>query len=198
MKYLPLIRTIALLHQYQRKVKTARHGGREVQYIEVTKADIAVTNRLAHEVLGRSLDELPPQTRRVLELVCEMVAERCQAQGIDRSDLRFTRREVREHTGLGNTQLKVRLYRLEELEYLLVHAGGRGESLVYELPYEGDPKRGAPLLAGLIDVEQLETRGYDRQRSGPKGQWSGPSRPQVGGCRGTQTEVNASGDKDLR
>jgi hypothetical protein len=54
MKYLTLIRTIALLHQYQRQVKIARHGGREVQYIEVTKADIAVANRLAHEVLGRS------------------------------------------------------------------------------------------------------------------------------------------------
>jgi len=202
MKYLTLIRTIALLHQYQRQVKTARHGGREVRYIEVTKSDIAVANRLAHEVLGRSLDELPPQTRRVLELVCEMARERCRAQGIDRSDLRFTRREVREYTGLGNTQLKVHLHRLEELEYLLVHSGGRGQSLVYELVYEGDPKRGAPLLAGLIDVEQLETRQYDPQRSGQKGQWSGPSRPQVGGVsggsRGTQTEVNARSDKDLR
>jgi len=83
-----------------------------------------------------------------------------------------------------------------------VHAGGRGQSLVYELVYEGDPKRGAPLLAGLIDVGRLEAREYDPKRSGQEGQWSGPSRPQVGGVsggsRGTETEVNASGDKDLR
>ncbi len=109
---------------------------------------------------------------------------------------------MREHTGLGNTQLKMHLHRLEELEYLLVHAGGRGQSLVYELVYEGDPKRGAPLLAGLIDTEQLETHGYDPNRSGQKGQWSGSSRPQVGGVsggsRGGETEVNASGDNDLR
>ena len=35
-----------------------------LEYIEVTLDDIAMANRLAHEVLGRSLDELPPQTRR--------------------------------------------------------------------------------------------------------------------------------------
>jgi hypothetical protein len=202
MKYLTLIRAIALLCQYQREVKTARHGGREVRYIEVEKQDIAVANRLAHEVLGRTLDELPPQTRRVLAAVCEMVRERCQAQGIERSDFRFTRREVREDTGLGNTQLKVHLHRLEELEYLLVHAGGRGQSLVYELVYEGDVDAGAPLLAGLIDVERLGGHEYDPNRSGSEGQWSGSSRPQVGGVsgggRGPETADNATADNDLR
>ena len=77
MKYLTLIRTIALLHQYQRAVKTAVHRGREISYIEVTLEDIAVANRLAHQVLGRSLDELPPQTRRLLVLVEEMVSAAC-------------------------------------------------------------------------------------------------------------------------
>jgi DNA primase len=53
-KYLMLIRTIALLHQHQRERKHAQAGGQEIEYIEVTPADIAVANRLAHEVLGRS------------------------------------------------------------------------------------------------------------------------------------------------
>ena len=66
MKYLTLIRAIALLHQHQRPRKTVEHRGRTLEYIEVTLDDIAVANRLAHEVLGRSLDELPPQTRRLL------------------------------------------------------------------------------------------------------------------------------------
>ena len=65
-KYLTLIESITLLRQHQREIKTLRQGGAVIEYIEVQLADIALANRLAHEVLGRSLDELPPQTRRVL------------------------------------------------------------------------------------------------------------------------------------
>ena len=60
-----MISAIALLHQHQRERHTATTaGGEELVYIEATIGDIALANRLAHEVLGRSLDELPPQTRR--------------------------------------------------------------------------------------------------------------------------------------
>ena len=59
-KYLTLIRTIALLHQHQRPRQTVQHNGRTIEYIEVALDDIAVANRLTAEVLGRSLDELPP------------------------------------------------------------------------------------------------------------------------------------------
>jgi len=55
-----------------------------------------------------------------------MVMAGCQCQGLDRADFRFSRREVREHTRWRNTQMKVHLKRLEEMEYLLVHRGGRG------------------------------------------------------------------------
>lgn len=174
MKYLTLIRAIALVHQYQREVKVVEHAGRRVEYIEATREDIAMANRLADEVLGRSLDELPPVTRRLLHLIEAMVQGAADKQGLGRADVRFTRREVREHTSWGNTQLKVHLGRLEELEYLVVHRGGRGSSLVYELRYEGEGKDGSRFVPGLI-------RGYDDHRSGPEGDKSGPSRAEVGG-----------------
>ncbi len=103
MKYLILIRTIALLHQYQREVKTVQEGEDVLSYIEVTRGDIAEANRLCHEVLGRSLDELPPQTRRLLGLVEGFVRDACARQGVVRQDYRFSRREVREATGRGQT-----------------------------------------------------------------------------------------------
>jgi hypothetical protein len=196
LKYLTLIRAITLLHQYQRPVRTAHHDGRAVRYIEVTKDDVAVANRLAHEVLGRSLDELPPQTRLLLGLLSQMVAKRCAELGIERSDYRFTRRDVREGIGWGNTQLKLHLHRLEELEYLLVHSGRRGQSLVYELAYAGDAESDRPVLAGLIDVEKLDACEYDANRSGSGAGWSGSSRAQVGGVSGGGRD--ASSDENDR
>ena len=77
MKYLTLIRAIALLHQHQRDIKTVEHRGQVLAYIEANRDDIALANRIAHEVLGRTLDELPPQTRRLLSLLQAWVVERC-------------------------------------------------------------------------------------------------------------------------
>lgn len=185
-KYLTLIRSIALLHQYQRVLRTAEHNGQRIEYIDVTLDDIHLANRLAHEVLGRTLDELPPQTRNLLRKVNAMIDERAQRQAMQKSDIRFTRREVREHTGWGNTQLKVHLHRLEEMEYLLVHRGGRGQSFVYELAWDGEGEDGRAFLMGLIDPDDLRSsreelaREYDSDRSGPQRERSGQSRPQVG------------------
>ncbi len=181
LKYLTLIRSIALLHQYQRPTKNVSHHGQAVQYIEATIDDIAAANTLAHEALGCSLDELAPQTRRLLLLIDEMVTESCKQLSIERCDHRFSRRQVREFTGWGNTQLKLHLHRLEELEYLLLHRGGRGQSFVYELLYDGQGKDGQPFLCGLIEVEKLrETCNYDSNLSGLEAEWSGSSRAEVG------------------
>jgi DNA primase len=184
LKYLGLIRSIALLHQYQRPRKRANYRGQELEYIEVTKQDIATANRLAHEVLGRSLDELPPQTRRLLLFLDEMVRAECARQKIERADFRFSRKEVRRYTAWSDSQLKRHLHRLEELEYLVVHQGGRGQSLVYELVFERQGDSGKPVLPGLIDVEKLSGYGYDAKKSGLEREKSGSSLPQVRGVSG--------------
>jgi DNA primase catalytic core len=201
MKYLALIRSIALLHQHQRQRKTASHNGHALEYIEVTLDDIATANRLAHEVLGRSLDELPPQTRRLLLLVDEMVSAECERQKIERTDFRFSRRDVRQYTGWGDTQLRVHLRRLEELEYLLVHRGGRGQSFVYELVFERRGDSGKPMLPGLIEIEKLCGCGYDTKNAGQNGQFAGSTRPQsggiAGGARGEESPVLARRNGDF-
>jgi DNA primase len=190
MKYLTLIRSIALLHQWQRPRKTVDHRGRAVEYIEVTLADIATANRLAHEVLGRSLDELPPQTRRLLLAVDAMVTAECERLKMERADYRFSRRDVRAYTGWGDTQLKIHLHRLEEMEYLLIHRGGRGQSLVYELMFARPSDSGKPVLGGLIEVDALSKNAYDAKKSGPEAGRSGSSRPQVGGVSGVVKVVS--------
>ncbi len=173
-KYLTLIDAIALLHQHQRPIKTAEQAGQRIEYVEVIPSDIALANRLAHEVLGRSLDELPPQTRNLLNQLLEMVSEACKREGLERREYHFTRRQVREYTCWGDTQLKVHLARLVELEYLLIHR--KGQTFCYELAYAGEGSDGQRFLVGLLDPEHL----YDGQRSGSESQRSAPGRGVVG------------------
>jgi DNA primase len=191
-KYLTLIDSIALLHQYQRALKTIPHDGEAVEYIEVTLDDIHTANQLSHEILGRTLDELPPQTRKLLRQIQALVQREGQVQGIEQKDYRFSRKQIREHTGLGNTQTKIHCQRLEDMEYLLVHRGGRGQSLVYELLYDRDTDSHDKRVMGLIDVATL---GYDAKRSGQISPWSGSSRLQVGGVSGLVNPPQASDGK---
>jgi DNA primase catalytic core len=201
-KYLTLIRAIAFLHQYQRPIRQAAHRGKTLPYLEATPEDIRTANGLAAEVLGRSLDELAPQTRRLLLATHEMVTRRCRDLKLDREDYRFSRRDLREEVRWGDTQLRIHLERLVELEYVLVHRGGRGQSFVYELLWDGEGADGRPFLVGLFDPAALG-RAYDSQFAGlrahPSGQtaeFSGPSRPQsgpvTGGSRGAENAVNAA------
>jgi DNA primase len=181
MKYLTLIRTIALLHQHQRPRRTASVHGEQLVYIEATREDIVLANRLAHGVLGRSLDELPPGTRRLLGLIERHVATLVKERGVGRERVRFSRRELREQLGWGDTQLKVHLARLASLELVWCHRGPHGAYL-YELAWNGESTEdGAPRLAGLIDPEQLDAHAYEQDRSGPGEDRSGPGRPPVGG-----------------
>ena len=134
-----IIEALALLHQYQRPVKTAERDGITVEYVEVGKEDVAVADRLAAAVVSRGLDDLPPTTLRVLTRLDLMVRETAGKRGLDPVDVRFTRREVRERLGLGATQAWTHLRRLIEGEYLIVHPSRRGRGVVYELALEPAP-----------------------------------------------------------
>jgi DNA primase len=188
-KYLTLIDVIAFLHQYQRPIKQAQHpqgNGKPLEYIEVELADIALANRIAHDILGRSLDELPPQTRRLLHAIDGYVAARAAEQDSPRSGILFSRRVLREAIHWGDTQLKIHLARLVELEYLLAHRtknNGYDYELVYEAAGQGDgtgskdsggKDHNTLRFPGLADIEALACA-YDAARSGQnvKRSWAG-------------------------
>jgi DNA primase len=186
MKYLYLINAIALLHQHQRPIQTRGN----LQYIEATMEDIAVANELAHEVLGRSLGELPPQTHRLLLLLDDMVVSACKNLKMVRTDYRFTRKDVRRYSNLSDFQVHLHLSRLVDLEYVAVHRGGRGQSFVYELIYDGQGRDGKPFILGLLDIEQLkngqlnkkeeqQNNDYDEKNLGVNQQFLGSISPHL-------------------
>lgn len=201
-KYLALIDAIALLHQHQRKVHRLDVDGASVEYVEVTPADIALANRLAHAVLGRSLDELPPQTRRVLAQLDAWVGEQVAALGIARSALAFTRRQVRQVLGLSDTQLRVHLDRLVTLDYVAQHGGKPGQRFTYGLLFDGDAGTDAPQVMGLSEATERPTsRGESRTLRGETPHLAGASRPGRGGgarrLRGGQIPLKAKPDAAL-
>ncbi|MCX8959592.1 toprim domain-containing protein, partial [Erwinia psidii] len=168
MKYLTLIQAVALLHQYQREVKRAEHRGQVLEYIEVQPSDIRLANRLAHEVLGRTLDEMPPQTRKLLILLKEMVEAMASVQNCQPAEVRFTRRDIRAWTNWSDSQLKNHCQRLTEMEYLLLHGGSRGHLLRYELLWDGGNGEESH-LCGLLEVDEpAEDNKGDERKSGPE------------------------------
>jgi DNA primase catalytic core len=213
MKFIALIQAIALLHQHQREIKTSiDEDGETFEYIEATEADAKLAWELSSHVLMRSLDDVPPQTRRLLLLIDKMVTAECERLEIERLDYRFTRATVRQFTGWSDSQLKTHLHRLEELEYLALHRGLSGQSFVYALNFEMD-SNGRPVLPGLSYGAKAIRMEADRSGpaegvSGLEGQRSGSSLGQVWGVSGgglgkespamTRVEGDFSGNRAKR
>ena len=147
-------------------------------YIEVTLDDITLANRLAPELLGRSLDELPPQTRHVYETVKALVREKCDAVQAAQRFAFFSRCEIRKRLGWSATQVRFHLERLRELEYIAARYGRPGSAFQYELLTDcREPRQTA--VIGLLDVEKLSVR-HPTCRENP---------PPDGGCREPARQV---------
>ena len=74
-----------------------------------------------------------------------------------RSDYRFSRKQIRDTTGWGNTQIRIHCDRLVDMEYLIAHRGKRGTCFEYELLYPHEREQNGKALMNLIDVEKLKT-----------------------------------------
>lgn len=158
-KYMNLIAAITFLHQYQRPIKTAKkRGGESIEYIETTIEDIERAGEIAHQVLGRSLDELSDSSRDLLMGSHRMVSEQAKASGKKREKIEFSRRQLREYLNWSDFRLRAHLNQLVELEYLIPVAGKRGEPYRYRIFYNGEGLDGKKFLPGLINLEELKER----------------------------------------
>jgi DNA primase len=133
-KFLTLIRAVTLLHQHQRPRKRLVRNGIEIVYLEATVEDVAVAQRLAPLIFaGPTEADLAPQTRRLLTLLDALVAAEAKASRCRTQDIRFTRRQAREHTGWSDFALRRHLARLVELEFVAMHRSYGGGAFTYEL-----------------------------------------------------------------
>ena len=154
-KYLALIKSIALLHQHARPtISRKTGGGRIVEMLPVTIEDIEAANAIAPEVLGRSLDELPPQTRRLLDALKSLVAQKMAEQKTAQTATLFSRRDARGQIGWSEFQTRTHLGKLEEMEYLARRNGRQGIGFLYELLIDPATPEGTARI-GLLDPAEL-------------------------------------------
>jgi hypothetical protein len=161
-KYLNLIKAIAFLRQMQKTVLYEQRNGSAVPYIEVDRDDVKLANRLAHEILGHSLNELSRPGNDLLLQLEEMAKERLKTLLKENPDsktrtsgLSFSRRDIRESTGWTNTRLHIHLKELVDFEYIVIEAGKNGMPFRYRLAWEGQGKDGKRFMLGLTDSEKL-------------------------------------------
>ena len=154
-KYLSLIASITLLHQHQRKV--IELGSGKIA-IEASVEDVELANRLVSQVMGRSLDDLLPQTRQLLVLIDNWINQKSRESKLSRNLVRFTQRQLRESFAWSDHKIRHHLKRLLELEYVLAHRTGHGNAKEYELLYDGQGRDGESFLLGLADPSTLKQR----------------------------------------
>jgi hypothetical protein len=145
-------------------------------------------------VLGRSLDELPAQTRRLWDEIKRLALEAQVAQGWKHYS--FTRRELRERVGWSVTQVRTHLERLHELEYIVPRHGRTGVRFDYCLLLDPGQAEG-PDKIGLIDVQSLkagETHTYAANLTGENAHLAAPDNPPVSGSSPAAAGLSAQPD----
>jgi hypothetical protein len=157
-KYLNLIATISLLHQFQRKKVRDDQG---TERLVATLADVELAGKLLSDTMGQALESLLPETREFLVRLDDHVSRLSESEQRHRLQVRFKQRELRESLGVSDFSLRKHLARLVELEYVLAYPTGRGNEREYELLYDG--RAGQPFTLGLIPTRELVQGNYDNR-----------------------------------
>jgi DNA primase len=138
-KFYSLVKAIALLFQYQRKIGTLkRPDGMKIEFVQATQADVDLALELGGEAFIRDLDDVSPAGRALLVEILKIVTEKYEAMKPDQPELLFcqvpfTRKELREDVGWGETQVRNVCEHLVELGYLGRLAGRQGATWRYML-----------------------------------------------------------------
>jgi hypothetical protein len=150
-KYLDLIKTITFLHQFQRPRETRTIAGQTIEAVITTREDIVLANELAHVVLGRSLDDLPPQPRRLLGLLWAVVKPWADQTEVAVSQFDWSIRQLLPHVPFGNSQLRAHIALLVQREYVVAYRNHAAEPMQYRLLLDESPEERGHVCLGLVD-----------------------------------------------
>jgi DNA primase len=160
-RFLNLIEVIAFLHQVQRRRETIEGQETIVAGIE----DYGMALSLAQDLLAETFRDCQKPLRDLLTAIQAMLAQRSAKEKQPVAMLPFTRKDVREHTGLPHQRIKRLFSELEEYEYILVEKAGHGAQHHYRLV--GAPGQAA--VSGLLAPADLKAKLVQLVQGGPTG-----------------------------
>lgn len=139
-RFLDLIASVCSLRQYQKEIKN--HDG--FQYIECDAVDYEIAhNILIHNIIAASMSEMPKGAIELYEAIRKMVKKTAVQKGLEAHEVEFSQRNIREHTGYGQSWIKQNLKILIDYEYVNVVRGGR------------ERQRGHYTLRDDVSIEEL-------------------------------------------
>ena len=139
-RFLDLIASVCSLRQYQKEIMN--HDG--FQYIECDPVDYEIAhNILINNIIAASMSEMPRGAIELYEAIRKMVKKTAIQKGLEPHEVEFSQRNIREHTGYGQSWIKQNLKILIDYEYVNVVRGGR------------ERQRGYYSLRDDVSIEEL-------------------------------------------
>lgn len=157
-RFVDLIACVCFLRQYQKEVKMHQDPvtGEGFEFIECDEEDYRVAYRIMVGSVLSSLTELSASDRELYESLRKMAKELGKKNGLKVGEVSFSQRDIREHTGYGQSWIKQHLRRLTEYEYVLRLKGGRrGERCAYSL--QADEKLASFNFSMIPDPEKIKS-----------------------------------------
>ncbi len=134
-QYLRLIYTIAFLRQHSREKRNAEDRfGNAFTYIEAAREDVATANEIAAYVFQFARGDLTKRLYDAYQAIEGYARRQVKEKRIGLYEYKFSRREIREHTGWEQTTAKRLFDELEALEYIRKTRGDKqGMQYLYRL-----------------------------------------------------------------
>jgi DNA primase len=153
--YLSFIASSAIRDQHNRKIYTGDDAYGRFSYIEASKADVRLANRIMLELFGKSVRDLKPPQKIFLEKVQAFVREQVRGKNLAVTEYPFYEMDVRLSTGLSASQVSCYLNDLIRLEYIVLDGRGRHNKKRYKLAIDEIKDESERYLSGLIDADRL-------------------------------------------
>ena len=159
-KFLDLISAVAVLRQHQREIMANAAG---VEFIEASVEDYQVAYDLASEVFRESLDNIPPKSRELLEIIkAKNEVPESQKGDLGSDRVNFTRNDARQWSGWPESTVRKYIKPLEEEGYLTIMEGGFGGKPI-EYDTRVDNKK--QVQTGLLDPTELMDKIADQEKN---------------------------------